>query len=540
MNEPIYITIPPKYVSLVAPVVAEPASVKIKSEMKPLAIRPPSAGSDDEYSSMDEYVGGGSPRGKKRRLDHLTWEEKVQRKKLKNRVAAQTSRDRKKAKMEEMEQTIQEQADQIGELQHRCTALDAEKTAIFDKYLELERRFDELQQRLVAQESNQSAKNGSKKLVEQVDGGSVGCVTAGRQTGSAAGTEKRRTGGSANDTPADDEERRAADRPVEDHCHLPTLQDMLEDLDVAKLEELAESLLAGVGAHLESADRAGRPADAEGDRPGQRLSGSVVGPAAELVESGRPDGQSANPGSRLILTTHNYSKSPFYELSEGAQDSNTNPLSALQDDGAGRHLPEERTVTTAPTTLPNSDTLYGTYDNETNCITIVLTSDGEHPLVEHSETISSTEGFELTDEQQVFESESDEEMVCEASEEPQEDTFHSLGPIFIRPPSPLQDLLSPIGPAHHPLKSPGGFSSMSSDCGYESLGSPVSCISAAFANVHEPAAAIEMSECATNCCTTSTTSSDISESHPSTDLSLDYALNDFEEFWNLDLFPILE
>lgn len=45
---------------------------------------------------------------RKRRLDHLSWEEKMQRKKLKNRVAAQTSRDRKKAKMDEMEAKIQE------------------------------------------------------------------------------------------------------------------------------------------------------------------------------------------------------------------------------------------------------------------------------------------------------------------------------------------------------------------------------------------------------------------------------------------------
>ncbi|KAL4714019.1 hypothetical protein ACJJTC_008373 [Scirpophaga incertulas] len=66
----------------------------------------------NEYLAVDEVDSNvvldvcSPPPSRKRRLDHLTWEEKMQRKKLKNRVAAQTSRDRKKAKMDDMEHRI--------------------------------------------------------------------------------------------------------------------------------------------------------------------------------------------------------------------------------------------------------------------------------------------------------------------------------------------------------------------------------------------------------------------------------------------------
>ncbi|KAF3425134.1 hypothetical protein E2986_05946 [Frieseomelitta varia] len=62
-------------------------------------------------------------RGKKRRLDHLTWEEKLQRKKLKNRVAAQTSRDRKKAKLDELEETVRTLREQNELLTQECSIL---------------------------------------------------------------------------------------------------------------------------------------------------------------------------------------------------------------------------------------------------------------------------------------------------------------------------------------------------------------------------------------------------------------------------------
>jgi len=78
---------------------------------------------------------------RKRSLEHLTYEERLLRKKLKNREAAQTSRDKKKAKMEDLEKALELLTRQNEELQNDLELVKMEK---LDVQRENERLREEL------------------------------------------------------------------------------------------------------------------------------------------------------------------------------------------------------------------------------------------------------------------------------------------------------------------------------------------------------------------------------------------------------------
>uniref|UniRef100_A0A2K5TNS5 X-box-binding protein 1 n=1 Tax=Macaca fascicularis TaxID=9541 RepID=A0A2K5TNS5_MACFA len=105
----------------------------------------------------------GLPQARKRqRLTHLSPEEKALRRKLKNRVAAQTARDRKKARMSELEQ-------QVVDLEEENQKLLLENQLLREKTHGLVVENQELRQRLgmdalVAKEEAEAKGNGVRPV----------------------------------------------------------------------------------------------------------------------------------------------------------------------------------------------------------------------------------------------------------------------------------------------------------------------------------------------------------------------------------------
>ncbi|KAJ7993656.1 hypothetical protein DPEC_G00256910 [Dallia pectoralis] len=101
----------------------------------------PSDPNQANSSDSDSNSTTGPPMRKRQRLTHLSPEEKQLRRKLKNRVAAQTARDRKKAKMGELEE-------QVLALELENQKLHVENRLLRQKTCGLVNENEELRQRL--------------------------------------------------------------------------------------------------------------------------------------------------------------------------------------------------------------------------------------------------------------------------------------------------------------------------------------------------------------------------------------------------------
>merc|ERR1712233_193793 len=97
----------------------------------------------DEQQEADE-----APARKRANLDHLTPEERLMRRKLKNRVAAQTARDKKKAATDSMEQQLAEAKARLQESLDANALLIKTNTQLQVENANLQQKNNELQARL--------------------------------------------------------------------------------------------------------------------------------------------------------------------------------------------------------------------------------------------------------------------------------------------------------------------------------------------------------------------------------------------------------
>ncbi|KZC06379.1 X-box-binding protein 1 [Dufourea novaeangliae] len=338
-------------------------------------------------------------RGKKRRLDHLTWEEKLQRKKLKNRVAAQTSRDRKKAKLDELEDTVRTLREQNELLTQECSMLRSQNDLLVTETKRLRREKD------------------TKYSGE--------LIWWNNAAGTVSGANPRNS------------------NFPEDTDHLPPLEDLFGDLQgddyIERLEELAESLLREVNAEVEANPHTTNEQVSvqEGTIERHNHSKGVVGQASKNVEAGRTYGS---------MSTHQ-SWHPVTSTVTTPCTTSTTALASIKSE-----IQVKQEVDTH-----DLDTVYGTYDETSNSITII------YPGEENSVGIQEC----------VQEVSTDEVCLAEDTSCRTPNRYYSdqLSPSYT-----CTDSMSPS--SIHSEDMDSGFTqtkldSNASDCGYESHDSPI-------------------------------------------------------------------
>uniref|UniRef100_A0A1B0ACV6 X-box-binding protein 1 n=1 Tax=Glossina pallidipes TaxID=7398 RepID=A0A1B0ACV6_GLOPL len=449
----VFITVP-KYVALSTQATATTSSTTpLKCSLPKIMPAPPLT---DALSTSKASAGEPTSKAKKRRLDHLSWEEKIQRKKLKNRVAAQTSRDRKKARMEEMENIINAMTEKSEILENKCQSLQTINNSLLEKNEKLDAEVEQLKQQLQLLQAQQ-------KQMQHKIAACIGCESLLNGSAVSKNTDPQQKGSKNSQSP----QEAAIIVTLAYNSSLPTLQDMLlsdneiddksidnKEFDAGHLEQLAESLLADITADLEADDRTSSKSIAQNPSGTERLLGSVVGTTTECLESGQH--KNDNSGRINIKDIKDYPQ----QVSD----------ITLENEGL-TCLTNDVTATTS-----TADTVYGTYDAKTNSITIEM-DDVAVPVNEAVEEIYSDDMSDDVSSNELFcpsvptspshiylnvTSSADDGMA-------DDDVNLNFDPItrFIYP---TRSVVSPL--AKSPMHS---FDSTFSDHGYESImGSPQS------------------------------------------------------------------
>lgn len=114
--------------------------------------------SSSDYGSDSEEAGSvdlqNKPARKRANLDHLSPEEKLMRRKLKNRVAAQNARDKKRAKMEDMEGELERLKSHAKALEAKMAELARQNERLVAENDQLRSNPAEVNVRLGQDESN--------------------------------------------------------------------------------------------------------------------------------------------------------------------------------------------------------------------------------------------------------------------------------------------------------------------------------------------------------------------------------------------------
>jgi len=111
----------------IQPIITKPIAAVVGSK-RPAPVPSPEFDNDIKYEEESDVEGG--PVRKRANLDHLSPEERLMRRKLKNRVAAQTARDKKKAQTDDMEKLISDMHEEKDRLEQENNRLQATNTQL--------------------------------------------------------------------------------------------------------------------------------------------------------------------------------------------------------------------------------------------------------------------------------------------------------------------------------------------------------------------------------------------------------------------------